>query len=754
MTLGKIVFAAGLSLCLTMAGASPRQGNADWTPPETAIRQTTVNLGKFLLKHGMGDPRGGQFGVAKVVAWQNRGLQGFPDYRLSYKQVDKFGWQNESGGKRSFVGIGGLVYPSGSFEPKDLAESIKTALDARHGRSSDILHRDPQREAAYQELLSDRARMMILITGNTDLAELQAEIPAERRATYVEIARIKQPDNIRAEELESFVRSLWQQAVVAHSNGDSEQAVRVCQVICENRQAYQDKLASTLDFKRRKEYAKGRQVVPFAYLNGADVLLADNERRLREGPAKLDLKSIASLSQCDRIAKLIGYLDQIVFVPPSFASFSKMNEDRIANALIKEGKPAVSALIDCIYHDSRLTRGLPTYIDSDGPCILPTVKDSALAIFSQITNVEVFCDRNGWLPTEAEFRQIWNLWKDMSREQRCLSVLKENRFSEGQQDAAAQALGSRIARSSKSIFYLNLRSIPNKAATPSSYPFKSLTAADQNDLVKTLVARIRNIVESSKEGQTDDRKLDLAFDLSYLLNAVSPEESWPMLHDCIKLGMAKSSNQVVGRKEPPFWLICRACSLLADAGDTRSTMDYLKWLQTVSLPMGNHLYVFGPLDCLCADKAEGLVGKLVSDSRSGSSFEMQLARYGIGAVGELAHTPLAKFPSFRRQYRKLMMSQEPVGTVVVDASHRLATIRAKQTLLATERLEPADVVDAYKAKCRVGDVLALALSKTKSAPEFKISWPAKKKDEAIKELAEFLEKKWMALYDQNPDWVH
>ncbi len=64
---------------------------AAWTPPKTSLPQELVDAASFMLKHGLGDPRGGKFAKAKVIKGET--------WRGGGEAVETYGWLMPASGK-------------------------------------------------------------------------------------------------------------------------------------------------------------------------------------------------------------------------------------------------------------------------------------------------------------------------------------------------------------------------------------------------------------------------------------------------------------------------------------------------------------------------------------------------------------------------------------------------------------------------------------------------------------------------------
>ncbi len=733
-------------MCWALAGTSPGQGNGDWTPPETAIRQSTVNLGKFLLEHGMADPRGGQFGVVKVVRRSRIETGEFKGFLYNgLHDVNRFGWLVDKADRKRFIGVDGLEYPVRDFEPKDLAIAIDRALQMRKNPNFLADAEDKELRGAINDLNSDQSRLMVLISGNMELAEKLSGIPPEHRKSHIQMELRKEPDEIRGDQLQDFVRSLWQQAIVAHMRGEAEEAVRICRVICANRKAYTDKMASADYFKRWQANIKDRTIKPFEFLDFADSLQADNERRLREGPKTVDLVNLDKLSQPDRIAKLIDYLDQVGSVPESAKGSSSYWEDPIVTRLFKEGKPAADALIGAMCNDTRLTSE-----SDDGwyPGVrdqLPSVKAAAAYAFYRISGVNVYGPARGWMPSESELRAIWAEWKDKSVEQRWLCVLKDNRHEANQFREAARYLGA----TEYDERFVKTDSSGKRIADWSKMPkrFESLNENDRKELAHALIERSKSLLDSTRTTGTDLwNDFDSAFTMAFLLNEVSPKESWPLLRECVSEELEAGNDTsilslMIGSR------LSKACCLLAAAGDKVPTLKYLARLTEVPSLYPIRNIDFLALYYLSGEKAEKLVARLICNSKSKFNLEYQLEAYGARQVGETLNTPLVKFEVFREEFIRLMLSKKTGGKVENEPESAKSSVLYREAAATSKDLRWFEAENARRAAMRPGDGLALAISQILGAPQFKMHWPVERKDKAKKELAAFLNKHWRIAMD-------
>lgn len=389
-----------------------------WNPPQTTIAPEFVAATKFLLMHGLGDPRGG---TMKRVTIQKRDT-----WRAEPFKVETSGWVRKNG---DVVCWDGLVYkPESVGAPLTVEEALENQL----------------KPPAQSQAAPIRSPMMgpnglvpaalLLIAGETHLAERTLKAPDRSTpgAPFVPLAG-------------SFLVPRWHRAVHAHMAGD-------------DKQAYADSFALArdwADYEAEAERLMGRESIDrfyevsprppgpiyvFKYLYPADALRFDSERRLNEGTPKVDLKTLEGLAPEARIKTLIGWLDQIGARQWGQPGGVSIVSDPIAQALAKEGEAAVEPLIAAYENDGRLTRSVSFGRDFFPDRNLITVSSAAYAIVANILQLSL-TGPDMYRPYSPEqLREFWKKNRGKSRSERLFDILADDAGNRRQWLEAAQQL--------------------------------------------------------------------------------------------------------------------------------------------------------------------------------------------------------------------------------------------------------------------------------------------------------------------------
>jgi len=362
-----------------------------WTPPATSVPKEIVDRAAFLLAHGMGDPRGGEYRTAKVEIgslWPSDG-----------KPVEVHGWTFPAKGSTParIVTLDGLTWT-----PVSIGEKVSIADDFA-GIPKTVLM------GQFVPTRTPEVIGLILIAGEKTLAErLASETTPERSFR----------DN-------GFLARLFDQAVTAHMRGDDLLAYRAAKTVERYRPDFEkDSLA-----RSGQKYTTSPTGQPvqtdeqFPYLNVLPTLTADTERRLRETPRKpLDPKTLDQ----QPVELLIDRLDEVSARQWGQPGGVNLADDPIVAALVKIGNPAVEPLLDAIEKDTRLTRSVSFGRDFFPARNLLTVRSAAYAAFTQIADTTVFDGSYGEKMDVAGLRKFWKENGGLKPADRWFAVLADD----------------------------------------------------------------------------------------------------------------------------------------------------------------------------------------------------------------------------------------------------------------------------------------------------------------------------------------
>lgn len=737
-----------LSIGFIALSHAKAKGVPDWTPPKTTVAKELVETGRFLLNHGFGDPRGGKLGIASVRmsgSWSEKAN----DVRL-------LGWIKDDGGKKVLIDMAGITYPAQSvieeFKTEDAVENALKLLEDGKTNYAGPLNRlmpfyipsTPNDGSKFGELLSDQAVVQLLIHGDTDLAE---RLYAKRvHLEYEGNKTVQKPGLDKYAEyslLSRFLSAYWVAAVNAHMRGDDELAYQMANTLVDNADEY-EKFGASLQTGMvfMPDETTGKKTM-FSYILPADQLAKDSERRMKEGAKTVDMASLDKMSSKDRVAKLIELLDQVSARQWGQPGGVNLADDRIVQALIKEGNVAGDALLDCIEKDTRLTRSVSFGRDFFPTRNLLTVKSAAFAAFCGITQIDAYGPNMRRQPTVADLRGMWAKNKNLIPAERWFNVLKDDKSSHQQWVAAAQWLAEPKDVMHKGGGWVTIPKQENgKPVSPSK--FTDLPVAKKTELPKLLEQRARTIEQQNTDPST--RRLhehDMALQLAVIAHQIQPSKPLALLKELMKLAMDEKTHYAAYIGEINGERLSASFAILIAAKEPRAIEDYLDWLMSCKQEFFFRSSIFKPLEQMPPDKANKAVGDLLTLESSVYNVKTNLEKQGPHSIEQLLSSPLILYRSFRSMYLDLLKDKAAIGSVDVDEERKTVTIKGKKGWqMGTQQISESDLPEARRAVCRTCDYFAKSLSYMKGAPAFSIYWSETRKDAAIKELASFLANQW------------
>ncbi|MFL5240855.1 MAG: hypothetical protein ACJ8FY_01990 [Gemmataceae bacterium] len=337
----------------------PPQQKAKWQPPDNELPKEFVDAATLLFDQGLADPRGCEYRVISVTTgscWTGDG-----------GVIHTRGWMlpTEEGAKHRFaVCWNGLVYPLVTIGDKaDLHTEVKQVIDDRkkernrRGRETD----QPQSEegwSLWHHSLGNLETALLLRLGEgalaSDLWEANHQPPKGGE------------NNLKREESDPYLglAASWgwiqfDRALGAHMRGDDVLALSSFRRLS----AFNEKV---------EEETKKRGIQPqkeakhfLSFVDQLPELLADQERRAMDGghdpvvcigPGRLT-------DQTKRIAALVARLDEVNARQWGQPGGVSLSSDLIVEALIREGEPALEALLNCFAEDRRMTRSVHFWRD-------------------------------------------------------------------------------------------------------------------------------------------------------------------------------------------------------------------------------------------------------------------------------------------------------------------------------------------------------------------------------------------------------
>ena len=283
-----------------------------WTPPATTLPAPLVETARFLLAHGMGDPRGGAYREATV-----RGI----DLLNDGKPSTVHGWVLAKGTR--IVTPDGLVYEPlsvGAAASLEADVAFPTSPSVGKGFNPYVPHHRWTHVGSSLLLLMNRADL----------------------ATKVEARYQALETNVFRGSAASILSSWFDRTLTAFVKGE-------------------DKTASTLGhvlMLRREQYAA--EVVrhnpgglpPFNFLRPLPRIVAQVEDSMRMSHPAWSMDRLRAMPQPQRIGVLVGTLGE------AMSPAQKAEADVLWT---EDGDAAVASLLDVIERDTRLTRKVGSF---------------------------------------------------------------------------------------------------------------------------------------------------------------------------------------------------------------------------------------------------------------------------------------------------------------------------------------------------------------------------------------------------------
>jgi hypothetical protein len=347
----------------------PRQ-KTPWSAPASSLPTHYVSATALLFEQGLADPRGCDYREIEVGTGEIwRGDGGI---------VKTHGWVLPGKEKEKFaVCWNGLVYPVVTVgEPADLRADIQDAI-SKAGR----MWRNALPEGftiAHESCLPIKGCLLLRL-GEPELARQMwaaLQIQAGKGVNFDAKPNVSLPevDQVKLDEADPYLNlasdwawGLFERAVCAHMRGDDGLALASARLLTIARPLI-ERAAEQRGFKRQESYNQklgSRDRIYQDYLNFLEPLsslLTDQERRAHRREPAMALADIVKMpNQTARISGLIGQLDQVAvrqWGQPG--GLGPWGSDSHVAALLKEGKPAVEPLLQCLEGEScnRLTRSV------------------------------------------------------------------------------------------------------------------------------------------------------------------------------------------------------------------------------------------------------------------------------------------------------------------------------------------------------------------------------------------------------------
>lgn len=674
---------------IATANQAPSNSIVPWTPPKTTIAAPFVKQVAFLHAHGFGDPRGGVYRHAEILV-ENLNNGGKP--------ASQCGWVLPNG---KFVAWNGLVYqPIRVGQLADLAQDVKTTV------SNLRLHADSQgAENQLEPMVEEKCALLLLLNRSHDAESIFKELHFN--------------PNLLGYFLSSdYLISRHNRAIAAHMRGDDTLSFSDATYLLKERPAFEQLYSNlTVRNRNRRDPNYTPQSPFFSFLDDTEVLAKDEARRLAQKPKPtFDLNAVLKLSPDQKAPVQVDYMDEIAAPEYLESGQAVMGYDPIVFNMQLSEQPLISALLDCMDHDDRLTRSvIASPATPERPKLL-TVASVARDLLISKFSIFTINPRGEEFTTATDLRSFFAKYKGLSEVDILYSRLCDDSLSE---DAWAEA-AEHIVSLSNTQFIHGKPYGCGSATKPPYMRGAELRAKNNPSVSEELAKRVRSMLIQA--GQKDLTGLTRATNTAIAFYRWDPKVS---LYTLNKVADVLSSAILSGHPIPDDYGTVNA--ILLENGD-RSQLE--PWKKAIALyePLsssGRTLLWLTPVYVLPNDKevqavAASLFAKLPSLELA--TLSTTLLEYSPAYRSRLLHV-LSENAVADKHYVFDRIPDQYLDNGVRDWLTR-----------SLSRVQNS----AAQYPLRISDIAALGVARWQHAPEFGVSWSNARKDEAIREITLFV----------------
>jgi hypothetical protein len=756
---------------------------APWTPPQTGLPEVFVTATSVLFAQGLSNPLGGEYREVEIVlgsVWGGAGKAKVHAWVLPARAGER---------QRFAVCWNGLVTPLVS-----VGEKADLRLDVSEMVKADALMRAKWNEtrpnwpfyrlrhawsegytASHKTLLPLKAGLLLRL-GEVDLAEQVWNAWALGMDEKVNdgSVHLRDPYVMLATD---WAYALFDRAVCAHMRGDDKLALLSARALAHMREAVSAELekrsALWPQAYRTPEYVKGY----LAFLEPLPLLLADQERRAREGKqnrtARRTAQGAAGGDTKQSVEALIADLELVAARQWGQPGGVSLTEDATVRALIAHGEEAVAPLVKVLEADERLTRSVSFHRDFFHNRHLIGVHEAAYAALVAILKTSAAFKRdadfqamregglNNRRAVAARIRSYLERYGGLPLEERWYRTLAD--------DSASTEEWMQAAANIVSVF--NYDGVPPawafvdapvpaaRAARNTRLRGESLRDKDSPSVAELFIRRMRELAARrddqwhiTVQGAANLALALLAWDgREHLAEA---REFQKNLRELYEAADRKDENNRGYLRSLLVSLYLKRC----EAGDPASFDEYAAWVgamrpvdageNVVTLLRPVWRFQNNPVMRALAQRLFGSDGSPwlpLIDKDDRQSFHR----------AKLLETPMLDLVPFREQVLKGLADKSIVGTLrprqtsagdsyhlIVESTHAAVLVGALNSPWANFSVRADDTHAPARplaeVKIRACDVYARMLMRLSGAPPIEVYWTEAERDRAVEAAARFI----------------
>jgi len=690
-----------------------------WQAPPTKLSEKHVAAVAFLLRHGLADPRGGEYRQATVKVgnvWRGDG-----------GTVTANGWAFPDG---TWVGWNGLRYrPISLGAPASIDDDLPKDLSPTTPITP--MFQANQEGPSLKGPSHSVGAAMLLILGEANAAE---------RA-------FGQSTSGGADPLRSLAASYlslrFDRAVAAHMRGDDALAASDAAALAEHRTDFDTELRRT----DPSPHGAGA-----SFLEPVERLKADSLRRLAEGKRPASGNDVISL---------IARLDEVSARQRGQPGGVDLTSDPVVSALVKIGNPAVEPLLDAIENDERLTRSVSFGRDFFPTRNLISVRDAAFAAFRAIVGTDEFRSADE-ARSIATLRAWWKENAGKTQAERWFATLANDSADWRQWTEAARKLVDPVDIQRRGHFITGPDRRPGDAVPPMKA--EELRGRRNPSLSDLLAKRALQLAGSGEiSSSTEVFQAAEGLQIGVLLAKWDPARALPTLQALERRAYEiRRDERLQGNASDSLFLhSARAHAQRIKLGDSSAAEEFLKMIETYDArrTFGHGWSYFRPL----TQQPENLVLRtgaeklfLGNDSRWNlESLSRDKSQWNHALA--LVPTPLLRVAAFRKALDLRLSDDRVIGKAVAaeGGGSRYSFVggasgggQKKAAAGKDPYAKPGD-----QQPIRVKDSVAWELSSLDTMPRFELHWPAAVKDRTIASMRQLLRQKGATIAAKYPFWV-
>ena len=666
----------------------------EWTPPETTLPAEFVKAAQFLFRNGMADPSGGQLSYVRVEnKWQFESSVAIGGSAPSYDI--QLGWVIEAEGVEQplIVGLDGLLYVASSVSNKAKSSALLGAKPALIGNFN-----DPGLSVVA----------LLLKSGDIEAAEglfsfLTSNQP-ERRSSA--------GDRLKQAWVQHAVSARMNQGIDAFKRKDDHEAYRHFYSVTQNADMW------------RSVLLQGRTIESLGYAplrraSQARMLSEDLHRRLVLSREPFDELKLRSLPTSNGIEYCIEFLDESRLAGFWSTGAATVGDNVPVSKLAQYGDEAIPYLLQVAETDTRFARETHDPFSRRIGQVDTVVEVKRIAL--EALEVLMFGALVG-TPEEklAQAKVFWEQYKSNAPMDRLMLFLQDEDVSIEQKLRATRWVSDYALRYDETgkIESFDFRDDPSTKRQA-----EELRKKQNPSYSETLIRLIQDESRSLGGGRSSDLAVHLY--------------KWSVSDALASLKLA--SEKTEAKNEQLMANLARIACARDSLGDPDAFKEYASAIEEYDFKNPFRYEIVAPIALYSSNPhIQAVTNTVVLDEQS--VWHPSNLHRPLG--GREIRTHLLAVPQFQDTVFSILDDQTEIGglkMIGLEAwlTHIAAPDKPRRVAIKLDLLSEAVRLNEPRT-LRQCDSMAYVLSGLAGAPEFSPFWSREKRDEAIKQIRDYV----------------